>query len=140
MTIWICRWRMNTLVTSQYQPRLSSIAKIYSRRISQSDWNIEIKLNYNDIIYCTYYFRKEASILPEFQIYITISFYMFNRHRSSLRRKHSSSSGTTLWFNLRKIESFGIFNVIHVMNVYCVLTKKTLLNILFSFLIMLALL
>jgi hypothetical protein len=23
--IWICRWRRNTLVTSQYQPRLSSI-------------------------------------------------------------------------------------------------------------------
>jgi len=21
VTIWICRWRMNTLVTSQYQPR-----------------------------------------------------------------------------------------------------------------------
>jgi hypothetical protein len=46
VTIWICRWRMNTLVTSQYQPRLSSIAKMFSRRISQSDWNIQIKLNY----------------------------------------------------------------------------------------------
>jgi hypothetical protein len=28
---------MNTLVTSQYQPRLSNITKIFSRRISQSD-------------------------------------------------------------------------------------------------------
>ena len=46
MTIWICRWRMNTLVTSQYQPRLSSITKISSRRISQSDWYIQIKLNH----------------------------------------------------------------------------------------------
>ena len=46
MWLWICRWRMNTLVTSQYQPRLSSIAKIFSRWISQSDWNIQIKLNY----------------------------------------------------------------------------------------------
>jgi hypothetical protein len=49
VTIWICRWRMNTLVTSQYQPRLSSITKISSMRISQSDWNIQIKLNYLDI-------------------------------------------------------------------------------------------
>ena len=49
MTIWICRWRMNTLVTSQYQPRLSSITKIFSRWISKSDWNIQIKLNYFSI-------------------------------------------------------------------------------------------
>ena len=46
MTIWICRWQMRTLVTSQYQPRLSSVTKIFSRPISQSDWNIQIKLNY----------------------------------------------------------------------------------------------
>jgi hypothetical protein len=38
--------RMNKLVASQYQPRLSSITKIFDRRISQSDWNIQIKLNY----------------------------------------------------------------------------------------------
>jgi hypothetical protein len=50
VTIWICRWRMNTLVTSQYQPRLSSITKIFSRRISQSDWNIQIKLNYTEML------------------------------------------------------------------------------------------
>ena len=37
---------MNTLVTSQYQPRLSSITKKFSRRISQSDCSIQIKLNY----------------------------------------------------------------------------------------------
>ena len=49
VTIWICRWRMNTLVTSQYQPKLSSITKIFSRRISQSDSNIQIKLNYSCI-------------------------------------------------------------------------------------------
>jgi len=30
-TIWICRWRMNMLMTSQYQPRLSSIT-IFSPR------------------------------------------------------------------------------------------------------------
>ena len=42
----MCRWRMNMLVTSQYQPRLSGIAKIFSRLISQSDWKIQIKLNY----------------------------------------------------------------------------------------------
>jgi hypothetical protein len=46
VTIWICHWWMNTLVTSQCQPRLSRITKISSRRISQSDWNIQIKLNY----------------------------------------------------------------------------------------------
>jgi hypothetical protein len=46
VAIWICRWRMNTLVTSQYQPSLSSITNIFSRRTSQSDWNIQIKLNY----------------------------------------------------------------------------------------------
>jgi hypothetical protein len=40
---------MNTLVTSQYQPRLSSITKISSRRISQSDRNIQIKLNYSQM-------------------------------------------------------------------------------------------
>ena len=49
-TISICRWRMNTLVTSQYQPRLSSITKIFSRRISQSDCSIQIKLNYYVIL------------------------------------------------------------------------------------------
>ena len=37
---------MNTLVTSQYQPKLSNITKIFSRRITQSNWNIQIKLNY----------------------------------------------------------------------------------------------
>ena len=31
VTIWICRWRMNTLVTLQYQPRLSSITIIVCR-------------------------------------------------------------------------------------------------------------
>ena len=36
---------MNTLMTSQYQPMLSSITKILSRRISQSDCRIQIKLN-----------------------------------------------------------------------------------------------
>jgi hypothetical protein len=35
------------LMTSQYQPRLSSITKIFSRRISQSDYSIQIKLNYS---------------------------------------------------------------------------------------------
>ena len=33
---------MNMLVTSQYQPRLSSITKIFSRPISQSDCSIQI--------------------------------------------------------------------------------------------------
>ena len=51
MTIWICRWQMNMLVTSQYQPRLSSITKIFSRRINQSDWNFQIKLNYFNIFW-----------------------------------------------------------------------------------------
>jgi hypothetical protein len=50
VTIWIDRWRMNTLVTSQYQHRLSSITKIFSRRISQSDWNIQTKLNYIQLL------------------------------------------------------------------------------------------
>jgi len=49
VTIWISHWRMNTLVTSQYQSRLSSITKIFSRRISQSDCSIQIKLNYSCI-------------------------------------------------------------------------------------------
>jgi len=34
------------LVTSQYQPRLSSITNIFSKRISRSDCSIQIKLNY----------------------------------------------------------------------------------------------
>ena len=46
VTIWICRWRRNMLVTSQYQSRLSSITKFFSRQISQSDCSIQIKLNY----------------------------------------------------------------------------------------------
>ena len=54
MIIWICRWRMNTLVTSQYQPRLSNIANIFSRRIIQSDLNIQIKLNYIKLISVKY--------------------------------------------------------------------------------------
>ena len=41
---------MNMLVASQYQSRLSSITKIFSRRISQSDRSIQIKLNYYYII------------------------------------------------------------------------------------------
>jgi len=34
------------VVTSQYQPRLSSMTKIFSKRISQSDCSIQIKLNH----------------------------------------------------------------------------------------------
>ena len=41
---------MNMLVTSQYQPRLSSIAKIFSKRIIQPDCSIKIKLNYIGMI------------------------------------------------------------------------------------------
>jgi hypothetical protein len=52
VTIWICRWQMNMLVTSQYQPRLSSITKISSRQISQSDCSIQTKLNYSEMICC----------------------------------------------------------------------------------------
>ena len=68
LTIWICRWRMNTLVTSQYQPRLSSITKIVSRRISQSDCSIQIKLNYLAIpfwssCYCWWIFSVEKIFL-----------------------------------------------------------------------------
>ena len=37
---------MNKLATSQYQPRLSSITKLFSRWISQSDCSIQITLNY----------------------------------------------------------------------------------------------
>jgi hypothetical protein len=40
---------MNTLVTVQYQTRLSSIANIFSKGISQSDCSIQIKLNYIDL-------------------------------------------------------------------------------------------
>ena len=36
---------MNTLVTPQYQLRLSSIANMFPKRISQSDCSIKIKLN-----------------------------------------------------------------------------------------------
>jgi len=54
VTIWICRRWMNTLVTSQYQPKLSSIAKIFSRRISQSDCSIQIKLNYIIMLFIFY--------------------------------------------------------------------------------------
>ena len=36
---------MNMLVTSQNQPRLSSITKIVFKRINQSDCSIQIKLN-----------------------------------------------------------------------------------------------
>ena len=50
MIIWICRWWINMLVTSQYQFMLSSIAKIFSRQISQSDCSIQIKLNYYYVI------------------------------------------------------------------------------------------
>ena len=59
MTIWICRWRMNTSVTSQYQPRLSSITKIFSRQISQSDCSIQIKLNYINMKYRFFYWTKD---------------------------------------------------------------------------------
>jgi hypothetical protein len=75
VTIWIWRWRMNTLVTSQ--PRLSSIANIFCRRISQSDWNIEIKLNY--VTYSNYnvYTRSNQSIFD--QLYSNLIFNMKNR-------------------------------------------------------------
>jgi hypothetical protein len=43
--------RMNMLVTSQYQPRLSSITKIFSRRIRQSDCSIQIKINYSRLVW-----------------------------------------------------------------------------------------
>jgi hypothetical protein len=43
----ICRWWMNTLVTSQYQPRLSRITNLFFRWIRQSDCSIHIRLNYS---------------------------------------------------------------------------------------------
>ena len=42
-------WFGAVVVTSQYQPRLSSITKIFTRRISQSDYSIQIKLNYFNV-------------------------------------------------------------------------------------------
>jgi hypothetical protein len=40
----------NEYKTSQYQPRLSSITIFFSRRISQSDCSIHIKLNYMQLL------------------------------------------------------------------------------------------
>jgi hypothetical protein len=76
VTIWICCWRMNTLVTSQYQPRLSNITNIFSRRISQSDWNIQIKFNYNTVEGRTKIWQLKNLILTvwfNFQTYIIFS-------------------------------------------------------------------
>ena len=53
------RWRMNMLMTSQYQPRLSSITKIFPRRISQSDYSIQIKLHYYTIT-CLIVFQRDG--------------------------------------------------------------------------------
>ena len=78
MAIWICRWRMNMLVTSQYQPRLSSITKIFSRRISQSDWNIQIKLNYTRLLH--HFFLKRRRNLPWHDNYFSI--YLLRRSNS----------------------------------------------------------
>jgi len=44
------------VVTPQYQPRLSSITKKFSRRISQSDCSIHIKLNYYWLTFIEQYF------------------------------------------------------------------------------------
>jgi hypothetical protein len=49
--IWIFKSDWLIRLEAIYQPRLSSITKISSRRISQSDWNIQIKLNYSDIMF-----------------------------------------------------------------------------------------
>ena len=38
------------MVTSQYQPRLSSVSQFFSRRISQLDCSIHIKLNYQILL------------------------------------------------------------------------------------------
>ena len=45
MTIWICRWRMNILVTSQYQPRLSST--IDSRYLKFDGTMEKIRVNHS---------------------------------------------------------------------------------------------
>jgi hypothetical protein len=58
----ICRWRMNTGDVT-IQPRLSSITKIFSRRISQSDWNIQIKLYKYNIVNLLYIQYEPLSII-----------------------------------------------------------------------------
>jgi hypothetical protein len=89
VTIWIYRWRMNTLVTWQYQSRISSITKIFFRRIRQSDWNIQIKLNYLSIfqegIVSTRYHRDRSCVRLRFLaclswclLFIWLN-YMFSR-------------------------------------------------------------
>jgi hypothetical protein len=65
--IWMCRWRMNTLVTSQYQPRLSSITKIFSRWISQLDWNIQIKWYYSMITSVLKWKTKNTTLSDQLQ-------------------------------------------------------------------------
>ena len=60
---WTRWWRHND------QPRLSSITKIFSRRISQSDWNIQIKLNYMCIPE-EGYFRNERVVRIKLYIYV----------------------------------------------------------------------
>ena len=53
-----------------HRPSLSSITKIFSRRISQSDWNIEIKLNYYWLNWTCY--TKYTHLCPRKQWHVTV--------------------------------------------------------------------
>ena len=71
---------MNT-VTSQYQRRLYSITKGFSRRISQSVWNIQIKLDYIGIshflcLLCMYFLY---CILSNCVVLVTIHLWILNQ-------------------------------------------------------------
>ena len=93
MTIWICCWRRNMLVTSQYQPRLLSITKLFSRRISQSDCMIQIKLNYSWLNIYIYNIRTLSVNIK----FICTSFR--NRHNSELFRPVSQRIQMNFIFN-----------------------------------------
>jgi hypothetical protein len=79
VTIWICRWRMNTLVTSQwYQPRLLSITKILSYNLFN---NFKYSLNkYNVFGICTVpvMFRLFSFLAPKDFLIIWLSNIPYN--------------------------------------------------------------
>jgi hypothetical protein len=81
VTIWICRWR---------------IAKIFSRRISQSDCSIQIKLNYSNLIKFIAYFEKKFYLFQTVMVSNSPVQYQQNK-QSPLTTYHEHKRYNHMW-------------------------------------------
>jgi hypothetical protein len=86
MTIWTCRWRMNTLMTSQYQPRTQIIK--YNQNVLQADQ--PIRLQYSNqikllliMIKKRLFKRERCNLYAKFVSWTAIFIFIFIQYGSA---------------------------------------------------------